>query len=82
MKKVHFPAKYVEMVITRNLKKHKLMKHEEITKDVTRHIEARNLTRNKDIIRKTFSKCTCNNCDYNISYLDRLNKHKKGKHDG
>ena len=54
MKKVHFPAKYVEIVIARNLKKHKLMKHEEMMTSVTRHIEARNLTRNKDIIMKTF----------------------------
>ena len=40
-KKLHFPAQYVEMVIARNLNKHKLMKHEEMTTDITRHIEAK-----------------------------------------
>ena len=30
------------------LKKHKLSKHKEMTTDVTRNIEARNLTRHKD----------------------------------
>ena len=48
---------------------------------VTRYIEARNLTRNKGIIIKTFLKCTCSNCDYTPSNLTHLNKHKKGKHD-
>ena len=38
---LRFPAQYVEMVIARNLNKHKLMKHEEMTTDITRHIEAK-----------------------------------------
>ena len=54
MKKVHFPAKYVEIIIARNLKKHKLIMYEEMMTSVTRYIEARNLTRNKGMIIETF----------------------------
>ena len=38
-KKLHFPAQYVEIVIARNLNKHKLIKHEEMMASVTRHIK-------------------------------------------
>ena len=51
---LHVPAQYVEMVIARNLKKHKLMKHEERTADITRHIEAKS--------------DHCDHCGYTSSY--------------
>ena len=53
-----------------------------MTTDVTRHIEARNLTRRKDNNNEKFLKYTCDHCDYTISYWSHLNKHKKSKHDG